>query len=106
MTKLFKKMKTRWEIKSNFQFIIINLVFAISGFTSLFISRPLLSFFGINNESINVFIYYPIRIFIIFIAYQFTILIIAFVFGQFDFFWKQEKKILRRLGFGKFLNED
>ena len=106
MKKLFKKMKTRWGIKSNFQFIIINLVFAISGFTSLFISRPLLSFFRINNESINVFIYYPIRILIIFIAYQFTLLIVAFVFGQFDFFWKQEKKILRRLGFGKFLNED
>ena len=33
-------------------------------------------------------------------------LIVAFVFGQFNFFWKQEKKILRRLGFGKFLNED
>ena len=106
MKKLFKKMKTRWGIKSNFQFIIINLVFAISGFTSLFISRPMLNLFGINNDSLNWYFYYPLRIFIIFIAYQFTLLIVAFVFGQFNFFWKQEKKILRRLGFSKFLNED
>ncbi|MBH76402.1 MAG: diacylglyceryl transferase, partial [Flavobacteriales bacterium] len=45
----------------------------------------------------------PLRILIIFIAYQFTLLIVAFLFGQFDFFWKQEKKILKRLGFKKFL---
>ena len=103
MFKLFQKLKTKWGITSNFQFFIINLVFAISGFSSLLISRPLLNFFGINNDSINWYLYYPLRIIIIFIAYQFTLLVIAFLFGQFEFFWKQEKKILKRLGFKKFL---
>ena len=103
MFKLFQKLKTKWGITSNFQFFIINLVFAISGFSSLLISRPLLNFFGINNDSLNWYLYYPLRIIIIFIAYQFTLLVIAFLFGQFEFFWKQEKKILKRLGFKKFL---
>tara|TARA_B100000575_G_scaffold257887_1_gene229158 strand:- start:204 stop:515 length:312 start_codon:yes stop_codon:yes gene_type:complete len=103
MLKLFQKLKSKWGITSNFQFFIINLVFAISGLSSLLISRPLLKFFGINNDSLNWYLYYPLRIIIIFIAYQFTLLVIAFLFGQFDFFWKQEKKILKRLGFKKFL---
>ncbi len=99
MVSLFRKLKSKWGITSNFQFFIINLVFAISGFTSLFISRPLLSFFGVNSDLLSWYIYYPLRILIIFIAYQFTLLIVAFLFGQFGFFWKQEKKILRRIGF-------
>ena len=106
MLKLFQKLKSKWGVNSNFHFFVINLVFAISGFTSLLISRPLLNLFGINNDSLSWYFYYPLRILIIFIAYQFTLLIVAFVFGQFDFFWKQEKKILRRLGFSKFLNKD
>ena len=96
MLKLFRKLKSKWGITSNFQFFIINLVFAISGFTSLFISRPLLSFFGVNKDLFNWYIYYPLRILIIFIAYQFTLLIIAFLFGQFSFFWKQEKKNFKK----------
>ena len=103
MLKLFQKLKSKWGITSNFQFFIINLVFAISGCGSLIISRPLLNLFGINNDSLNWYLYYPLRILIIFIAYQFTLLIIAFLFGQFSFFWKQEKKILKRIGFKKFL---
>ena len=103
MLKLFQKLKSKWGITSYFHFFIINLVFAISGFSSLLISRPLLNFFGINNDSLNWYLYYPLRIIIIFITYQFTLLVIAFLFGQFDFFWKQEKKILKRLGFKKFL---
>ena len=106
MIKLFEKLKTKWGVSSNFQFIIINIVFAISGFSSLFISRPLLSFFGINSDSMNWAFYYPLRILIIFFSYQCTLLVVAFIFGQFDFFWKQEKKILRRLGFKNFMKND
>ncbi len=102
--KLINKLKSKWGITSNFQFVIINLVFAISGFTSLLISRPLLKLFGINSDLLNWYIYYPLRILIIFIAYQFTLLIVAFIFGQFSFFWEQEKKILRRIGFKNFLS--
>ncbi len=102
--KLINKLKSKWGITSNFQFVIINLVFAISGFTSLLISRPILKLFGINSDLLNWYIYYPLRILIIFIAYQFTLLIVAFIFGQFSFFWEQEKKILRRIGFKNFLS--
>jgi len=104
--KIFEKLKSRWGVASNFQFIIINLVFAINGFCSIFISRPLLSLFGINSDSFEWYLYYPLRVLIIFIAYQCTLLIVAFVFGQFNFFWKQEKKILRRIGFKNFLPKD
>lgn len=101
-----KKLKEKWGINSNSQFIIINIVFGISGFSSLYISKPLLHLFRINEDSLEWFLYYPLRVLIIFIAYQFTLLIIAFIFGQFDFFWNFEKKMLRRLGFKQFKNEE
>ena len=106
MVKLFEKLKHKWGITSNFQLFIINLVFAISGFSSLYISRPFLSFFGIQHDTFEWYLYYPLRILIVFFSYQFTLLIVAFIFGQFDFFWKQEKKILKRLGLKNLLNED
>ena len=47
-------------------------------------------------------IFWPLRIFIIFPIYQVLIVIIGAMFGQFNFFWTLEKKMLSRLGFKKF----
>jgi len=96
-----KKIKDRLGIKSNFQLIIILLVFAITGSVSIYIAEPILLIFGIDSH-LSKWIFWPIRILIIFPIYQILILIIGTLFGQFNFFWKFEKKILRRLGFQHF----
>ena len=97
-----KRLKEKWGIKSNFQLLLILVVFSITGFIAAFIAAdPLLFFFNITPNDIY---YWPVRILIIFPIYQVLILCIGFLFGQFDFFWKFEKKLLYRLGFKKFKN--
>jgi hypothetical protein len=39
----------------------------------------------------------PIRLIIIFPIYQILLVLIGSIFGQFRFFWKFEKKILKRM---------
>tara|TARA_B100000287_G_scaffold414261_1_gene446656 strand:+ start:879 stop:1187 length:309 start_codon:yes stop_codon:yes gene_type:complete len=96
-----KKLKEKWGIKSNFQIIIILIVFSITGALAVIIAKPLLKILGLNSNNTSLWIYIPIRIIIIFPLYQILILIVGSIFGQFDFFWKFEKKMLSRLGFKK-----
>ena len=97
-----KKLKEKWGIDSNFQVIIILIVFAITGSISVIIADPVVNLIGINKEIISPWIFWPLRIFIIFPIYQVLIVIIGAMFGQFNFFWTLEKKMLSRLGFKKF----
>ena len=43
-----KKLKERWNVNSNKQLVIILLVFAITGFSSLELAKPFLSLIGIT----------------------------------------------------------
>ena len=96
------KLKEKWGIKSNFQIIIILIVFAITGSLSLVVSDPLLNFIGLNKESMSAWLFIPLRLLIVFPIYQILILLIGAFFGQFKFFWAFEKKMLYRMGFKKF----
>ncbi len=97
-----RKLKQKWNINSNFQLFIIFFVFAITGSLSLCVAKPLLSFLNIKQELLPAWIFWPLRIFIIFPIYQVLIVFIGALFGQFKFFWEFEKKILFRIGFKKF----
>ncbi len=95
---MFQYLKEKWNLKSNFQLAIILVVFAITGSSSLYISKPLLEFLSISTESMNSLPYWILRILVVTIVYQFVLLIVAFLFGQFKWFLDFEKKILKRLG--------
>ena len=95
-----QKLKDRWQITSNFQLTIIFVVFAITGSTSAFLSKPILEWLGIVKEDVVWFIYYPLYIILIFPVYQVLLVLVGFVFGQFDFFWTFEKKMLRAMKLG------
>lgn len=99
-----KKLKQRWGIDSNFQILIIFVVFAINGSFAVYIANPVTELIGISKETTSPFIFWPIRIFIIFIIYQITLVIVGTIFGQKKFFWNMEKKMLRRFGLGRFLD--
>ena len=92
----FNNLKERWEITSNFQFFLIMLVFAITGSLSLIIADLLMPII-VGSKEIVSFFKIIIRVVFIFPIYQFIILIVAFCFGQFKFFWKFEKKMLMRI---------
>ena len=100
-----KKLKDKWNITSNFQLIIILIVFAITGSLSLVVSEPFLEILGIKSSSMSPWLFTPLRLIIVFPVYQLLILAIGFLFGQFNFFWQLEKKMLIKMGFSKFFNK-
>ena len=100
-----KKLKERWNIQSNFQLVIIFVVFAITGSLSAYLAKPVLVILGVSREVfpdyfIGGFFYYSLRILIIFPIYQVLLVVIGSIFGQHKFFWNFEKKMLSRLGLG------
>ena len=101
-----KKLRARWGISSNFHLIIILIVFALTGSFSAKLAEPVTDFLGMNLENTASWIYWPVRILLIFPIYQVLLLFFGFIFGQFKFFWKFEKKMLSRMGFGFFFSKN
>lgn len=98
------KLKKHWGIESNFQIFLILIVFAITGSTSAKLAGPLCDFLGIYKETSSLYWYWFARIVFIFPIYQVLLVMFGWLFGQFQFFWEFEKKMLGRLGFSKFFN--
>jgi hypothetical protein len=94
------KLKKRWNITSNWQLILIFVVFAITGSTAAYLSKPFTDFIGLHKESVSLWLYWPIRLLTIFPIYQIMLVLIGALFGQFKFFWEFEKKMLERLKLG------
>ena len=95
---MIKYLKDKWNLKSNFQLVIILIVFAVTGSGSLYISKPLMEFLSISYENMDIYLYWILRFIIVTVVYQFVLLLVAFVFGQFNWFWNFEKKILKKMG--------
>jgi hypothetical protein len=99
-----KKLKERWGITSNWQVFAIIIVFAINGSFATWVAKPVTGFFGLSSETTKPYILYLVfRILLIFPIYQLTLPITGWLFGQFKFFWNMEKKMLQRMGLGRFL---
>ena len=94
------KLKQRWNITSNWQLLIIFIVFAITGSTAAYISKPITNALGITKESMSLWLYCPVRLLLIFPLYQVLLVLIGTLFGQFKFFWEFEKKMLYKMKLG------
>ena len=95
---LFSKLKNKWEVEYRWELIAIFIVFAITGSASARLSGPFLEMFDIDLDHLSPWVFWPIRLLIIFPVYQILLVIIGWLFGQYDFFWAFEKKMLRRFG--------
>ena len=93
-------LKQRWNITSNWQLLVIFVVFAVTGSSAAYLSKPILDWVGISKETISLWIYYPLYLILIFPVYQLLLVFFGFIFGQFTFFWAFEKKMLRSLKLG------
>lgn len=94
---MLNKLKERWNVKTNFQLLIIFLVFSISGSSALYLRGFVYQFIHYDPSwpiIAKVFIY----ILTIFPIYQLCLLTYGILLGQFQFFWNFEKKMLRRFG--------
>ncbi|MDH5475873.1 MAG: hypothetical protein OEX22_09305 [Cyclobacteriaceae bacterium] len=90
-----EKLKDKWGISSNIQIVLIFIVFAINGSFAAWVAKPITEFVGVTSDTAK-WIYYPVRILLVFPIYQFTLPLVGFVFGQFKFFWEFEKKMFSR----------
>lgn len=88
-----EKLQARWGVSAAQVFIIL-LVFACTGFTVMFLKKPVVAFFTGGEQSLVFTITYYILILPI---YNIFLLIYGFIFGQFKFFWEFEKRFFKRM---------
>ena len=94
-----KKLKERWGITSNFQILIIFIVFGITGSVSAYISGPLTNII-IGESDFHWLIKLLIRIIVLTPIYQVLLLLFGYIFFQYKFFYNFVKKFMSILGCG------
>lgn len=94
----FEKLKNKWVTQYRWEMIAIFIVFGITGSLSARVAGPIMDFFGIFPNSMPAFWYWTIRILIVLPIYQVLLIAVGWLFGQFQFFYKFEKKMLKRFG--------
>lgn len=95
MSKWTERLRERWNLKNGWQVIVVLLVFACTGFTVLFIKKPLLNFFaGDARDTTQATVLYYI---LILPLYNVLLLLYGFLFGQLSFFWAFEKRFFARI---------
>lgn len=92
-------MQQKWGI-SGTQFWVIFIAFGLTGTTTAIITRYITQWIGFTAETFWVW-KILLRIFILVFGYQVILLGFGAILGQWNFFWKYEKKLLQKLGFMK-----
>jgi hypothetical protein len=95
---MFEKLKLRWNITSNFQVIVILVVFAITGSTTVYLKKLIFELINITPDT-HLLLKIPLYILVVLIVYNILLLVIGSIFGQFRFFLEFEKKFFSRLLF-------
>jgi Na+-driven multidrug efflux pump len=94
-TSWIERLKQRWKLESVFQVVMVLVVFACTGFTVLFIKKPVLHFLvGKQGDSTLASVIYYL---LILPLYNVILLAYGFLFGQFRFFWEFEKRFFHRI---------
>lgn len=102
---IINKLEKKWVVNQKWELIRIFIVFAVTGSSSMFVSRPIIAMLGITKENLNPLLYWVLFLIIGVIFYQLLLVFFGWLFGQFQFFWNFEKKMLRHFGLKRFLNE-
>lgn len=96
MSNAWEKLKLRWEVKSNWDVVVILLVFACTGFSVMYLKRWLYDLLGLNADA-SAWLRWGLAVVVILPIYQVILLIWGWIWGKFDFFWRFEKKMIARL---------
>jgi hypothetical protein len=104
-TWVINKLEGRWVVDSKWELIRIFIVFAVTGSSSVFVGRPVMELMGITKENLNIIVYWVLFIIIGLVFYQLLLVFFGWIFGQFQFFWSFEKKMLKHFGLKRFINE-
>ncbi len=91
---MIKRLQEHWGI-NGIRFLMVMIVFAITGTLTAWISREITSWIPAGNYSL---LWWVLKLIVFLIGYPLILIIIATLLGQFEFFWRFEKKLLRRFG--------
>ena len=94
---MIQSLIEKFNAKSKTHLLIIFFVFGLSGSFSLWISSPIMSALDLKKILNNYPLYMFLRILIIIPIYQLILILVASIFGEFHYFWRFEKKILKRI---------
>lgn len=100
------KLKQRWGITSNYQLIIIFIVFAINGSLSARISYFLMGLLGMTKENTNLVLYTIIMLVLVLPLYPFMLMVFGWLFGQSKFFFPFAKRMIRSMKLGFLLPKE
>ena len=90
---MLRQLQQKWGV-SNSRFFLILCVFAVTGTSTAYITKVITTWVGFTEDTFWLWIFL-LRLAILIFGYQAILLMVAFLFGQFSFFWRYEKKILR-----------
>ena len=93
---MLKGLMKKWKVSKKDLFVIL-CVFAITGTTTAYISKAITGWAGFT-EATHWAWKLLLRLAVLIFGYQIILLSVAFLLGQFAFFWQFEKKMLSRLG--------
>jgi hypothetical protein len=82
------------KLKKTIDFVLIILVFAITGSSTAFLSGIIMTAIGVEPWTFGFAIGY---LFLIFPLYQALTLVYAFIFGKFNWFYSRQKKIANKV---------
>lgn len=90
-----KKLKAKWGIQSNIQFVTILVVFSLAGSLTVFVRRPL---FEILNFNADTSLWIKTLVYIIAIppVHFALLMIIGSLLGQYKFFYEFQSRIVKR----------
>ncbi|MDQ3279264.1 MAG: diacylglyceryl transferase [Bacteroidota bacterium] len=98
---MFSSLLKRWKV-SKIELVLILCVFAITGTTTAYLSKVIPGWVGFTDET-HWSLKLLLRLAMLIFGYQVVLLCVAFLLGQFPFFWRFERKMLQRL---RILKED
>ena len=92
-----ERIRKFFRVENNYQLFMINLVFALTGTSSLLFADYILEILNINADTFGSASYWTIRIILILPIYQILLIILGTLFGEFSYFWEMEKKTFRKI---------
>lgn len=100
------KLKAKWNITSNYQLIVIFIVFAINGSLAAKISSYLLGVLEIKKDNTHIVLYYIILLILVLPLYPFMLIFFGWIFGQSKFFTPFATRMIRSMKLGFLLPKE
>ena len=95
---MFTRLRQKWKV-NGWQLCRILIVFAVTGTLTAWLSKTITGLLGMGATTYWLW-KLLLRMGVLIVGYQAILLCVAFLLGEFAFFWQYERKLLRWFGMG------